>query len=613
MCRVSTRIGLTKVFNPDKRLGKFKRCLLLFSIFLTVITLPIGIQVQANGRAYAQTEGEIEDTQDTKPKSSEKKIDPFTNTHSIVNSISASEVSASSSNEKYGDFNGDGFDDLAIGVPDENDGAGGVEVIYGSSSGLKADFSGTATHADQFWTQNSADVLDSSETDDGFGSSLASGDFAGDGIDDLAIGVPGENDGSGAVSVIYGTGAGLAALGSPSNQFWRQSTTDVNDVSEPGDAFGDSLTSGDFNGDGKDDLAIGVPFEWVGSIEQAGAVNVLYGSSSGLSATSPKPDQFWTQDSTDVNDVSEVADEFGRSLTSGDFDNDGKDDLAIGVPDEGLSVDKSVAGGVEVIYGSSSGLSATSHRADQFWTQDSANIDDVAEHNDDFGWSLTSGDFNDDGRDDLGIGFRWENVNSHSEAGAAQVIYGSSSGLSATAKLPDQFWTQDSANINDVAESEDQFGFSISAGDFNGDGKDDLAIGVWNEDVDIGGGEDVDEAGGVEVIYGSSSGLSATSPRSDQFWTQDSADVNDVPELGDEFGGSVHSGDFNGDGKDDLAIGVVQEDVGSIFSAGGVEVIYGSSSGLSATAKLPDQFWTQDSTGVDDSSEDGDEFGTALG
>ena len=43
----------------------------------------------------------------------------------------------------------------------------------------------------------------------------------------------------------------------------------------------------DFNGDGKDDLAIGVPGEDVGSTINGGAVQVLYGSSSGLSSTSP--------------------------------------------------------------------------------------------------------------------------------------------------------------------------------------------------------------------------------------------------------------------------------------------------------------------------------------
>ena len=216
----------------------------------------------------------------------------------------------------------------------------------------------------------------------------------------------------------------------------------MEETAQINDEFGSSLASGDFNGDGRDDLAIGVPGEGLGSIGGAGAVNVLYGSSSGLSATSPRSDQFWTQDSADVNDLSESTDSFGWSLSSGDFDDDGKDDLAIGVRDESLSLEKQGAGAVNVIYGSSSGLSATSHRADQFWTQDSPDINDVAEHNDDFGWSLTSGDFNGDGRDDLAIGLRWERLNSLSEAGAVQVIYGSSSGLSATAKLPDQFWTQ---------------------------------------------------------------------------------------------------------------------------------------------------------------------------
>jgi len=572
------------------------RPVLLFSVFMVLLALPIDI-TQINRDVYA------EDVFSSKLKSEEAFSE---------SSQSVSEVNALSSGEIYGDFNGDGFDDLAIGVPQEDVGtttdAGAVNVIYGSSSGLSA----TSGRADQFWTQNSADVRDSSEMDDKFGSSLTSGDFNGDGIDDLAIGVPGEDIGTttdaGAVNVIYGSGAGLHATLSPSNQFWAQSTTDVNDVIETFDGFGSSLSSGDFNGDGKDDLAIGVPDE----NDAAGAVNVLYGSSSGLSATSPRADQFWTQNSPDVNDASENGDSFGHSLTSGDFNNDGKDDLAIGVQGEALSVDTAHAGGVEVIYGSSSGLSATSPRSDQFWTQDSASIDDIAEHNDAFGYSLSSGDYNGDGKDDLAIGARWENTNSLSEAGAVQTIYGSSSGLSATSPRGDQFWTQNTPDVNDATESEDQFGYSLSSGDYNGDGKDDLAIGVWWEDVDIGGG-DIDDAGGVEVIYGSSSGLSATSPRSDQFWTQDSASIEDVPERPDEFGSSVYSGDFNNDGKDDLAIGVPQEDVGSIQGAGGVEVIYGSSSGLSATSPRADQFWTQNSPDINDDSETDDEIGTALG
>jgi hypothetical protein len=531
-------------------------------------------------------------------------------------SASASASASSSSNKVYGDFNGDGFDDLAIGVPFESVGsiqyAGGVEVIYGSSGGLSA----TSPRADQFWTQDSTNIEDSAEAEvnerlgDNFGRSLASGDFNGDGRDDLAIGVPGEDVGSisdaGGVEVIYGSSDGLSATSARADQFWTQDSADINDHADDSDEFGWSLASGDFNNDGRDDLAIGVQGESVGSIQAAGGVEVIYGSSGGLSATTPRADQFWTQDSTDINDQAEDTDEFGSAIASGDFNGDGKDDLAIGIRFEGVgSIDG--AGAVEVIYGSSGGLSATTPRADQFWTQDSTDINDQAEFVDFFGSSLTSGDFNGDGKDDLAIGVPYEDVGSISDAGAVEVIYGSSGGLSATSPLADQFWTQDSADIDNIAEDGDHFGWSLASGDFNGDGRVDLAVGVESEDVGS-----ISGAGAVEVIYSSSGGLSATSARADQFWTQDSTDINDQAEFPDLFGSSLASGDFNGDGRDDLAIGVPQESVGSIGSAGGVEVIYGSSGGLSATSPRADQFWTQDTTDINDHADPGDFFGDSL-
>jgi len=95
---------------------------------------------------------------------------------------------------------------------------------------------------------------------------------------------------------------------------WTQNSTDIEDVVERIDWFGDSLSSADYNGDGRDDLAIAATLEDVGTVIDAGAVHVIYGSSGGLSATAVIADQLWTQDSPDIEDVAEFLDYFGGSL-----------------------------------------------------------------------------------------------------------------------------------------------------------------------------------------------------------------------------------------------------------------------------------------------------------
>jgi len=70
----------------------------------------------------------------------------------------------------------------------------------------------------------------------------------------------------------------------------------------------------DFNNDGAADLAIGVPFEFVGAIQDAGAVNVLYGSAGGLRGPGS---QFFTQDTPGVPGTAEDEDQFGEALATG--------------------------------------------------------------------------------------------------------------------------------------------------------------------------------------------------------------------------------------------------------------------------------------------------------
>jgi FG-GAP repeat protein len=406
------------------------------------------------------------------------------------------------------------------------------------------------------------------ESYDRYGSAVARGDFNGDGYEDLAVGLPEEDISNwpgdaiaeaGAVEVIYGTPSGLDT---PNRQFWHQNSSGVRDVAAPGDSFGSSLAAGDFNGDGYDDLAVGVRYEDVGSIVDAGAVNVVYGSTAGLSATAPD-DQFWHQNSSGVRDAAEAGDDFGWSLAAGDFNGDGYDDLAIGVAYEDFVYGD--VGAVNVVYGSSAGLSATAPD-DQFLR----GFDDLYPH---YGWALAAGDFNGDGYDDLASGL----PHAYYEEGSVVVTRGSSAGFDGWFS----FWYQS----GDQREWYDHFGWALAAGDFNGDGYDDLAIGVPHEDLGYG------DAGAVNVAYGPSN------HPEQQFWHQDVANVEDVAEYYDNFGWALAAGDFNGDGYDDLAIGVPNEDIfaydGLIADAGAVNVLHGAFLiGLSATF-VPDQIWTQ--------------------
>jgi hypothetical protein len=428
-----------------------------------------------------------------------------------------------------GDFDGDGYADLAVGVPgegvptgigtDERDRmhAGMVQVLYGSSGGLEA-------HGEAGWTQDRPGIKGMVEAGDGFASALAAGDFDGDRRDDLAIGTPMDSvDGrraAGAVNVLYGSPSGVRAA---RDQLWTLDTPGIKGLAGANFRFGWTLAAGELSGNGRDDLAIGLPGGTISGQREAGAVTVLYGRRGGLSAN----DDLWSQDARGINGQAGARDNFGSALAIGDFDRDRIGDLAISAPlDDGGGVPN--AGAVNVIYGSGSGLR---ERGDQLWSQDSAGIENVAQQRDRFGVALIAADFSRDAAADLAIGVPFEDAGGVIDAGLVHVLYGhAGSGLG---ERGDQRWTQDGQGIEGDGRPGDLFGAALAAGDFDADNAFDLSVGAPHDSA-----AGSPRAGAVNVLYGSGDGLREDP---DRLWTQATAGVLGAPGV-DSFGSALASG-----------------------------------------------------------------------
>lgn len=221
-----------------------------------------------------------------------------------------------------GDFDGDGYDDVAVGAPGNDGGAEGGGAVFiwkGTSYGL------VPWHT---LAQNAipGDVI---EAGDHFGAALAAGDLDGDGKAELLVGVPDEDFGS-----VADVGEVHVFRGSVSGPVFDHTLTQVDGggTNEAGDRFGAAIAIGKLTGSSVPEIVIGAPGDRNSSplfgTAKSGAVYVLHEDPTSLFAFQP----------TRLATIALTGDNFGATLAIGKIDGDGNADLAVGAPGNGGKV-----------------------------------------------------------------------------------------------------------------------------------------------------------------------------------------------------------------------------------------------------------------------------------
>ena len=425
--------------------------------------------------------------------------------------------------------------------------------------------------------QNTVNFLPSgwnlAEVNDWFGGTLGKGDFNGDSVLDLVVGSPKESVASKSEAGIAHVFYDFPRINNNNNPY--QGEGGWPGTPETGDQFGAAMASGDFNGDGFDDLIVGSPGDEISGSKGAGMVTIAYGSATGLGNQ-----QIFHQNSAGVSGSVSSNERFGAAVASGDLNADGYDDVVIGVPGEfrcwnAIDVCGDV-GGINILYGSANGITA---EGNEYITQRTNGISGAPNVGEEFGASVATGDLDGDGYDDIVVGvpgeYRcWSHIRvCGGNIGAIQLLYGSENGIRTD---NDQYFGQRSNGVTAHPSVGDRFGASVSTGDIDGDGYDDVVLGIpgdyrcWPH-IRVCG-----PVGAIMILYGTENGTTSVD---DDYWGQRSNGVPGYVGVGDEFGAVVTTGDLNEDGYDDVIIGVPGETVSSRNDAGAVQILYGSATG----------------------------------
>ena len=380
--------------------------------------------------------------------------------------------------------------------------------------------------------------------EDEIGETLAAaGDVNGDGIDDLIAGADGnDHAGRGVAWVIFGRptpgSIDLAALGSGGMLIVGAA---------PANYAGSHVeAAGDVNEDGLDDLLVGAPWADPGGRFNAGSVYVVFGRRGGGTVDLSDPGAAVRIDGAAAED------DMYAAARAGDFDGDGTGDLVVAARwADHNGRDRSGSAYVlsgAALSGPSIDLAAPGDalllRIDGAAADDElASVDSLA----------GAGDFNGDGRDDVLLGADGASNNGRQWSGSAYVVFGSD----ATGTLDLAALGTRGVRIDGAAER-DFMGAALGrAPDMNADGLDDVVLGATGSDR-------------AYVVFGRSS------PATIDLAALGTAGLRFDGEPGSWTGNAVGpAGDVNDDGTGDLLISATDTDPHGRMNAGTVFVVYG--------------------------------------
>ena len=467
-----------------------------------------------------------------------------------------------------GDINGDGIDDFAIGAlwagHNGRSNSGSTYIVYGNEDGFDASIDLSSLNIRDGFRIDGESAYDRS------GSSVSSaGDVNGDGYDDIIIGAhqadPNGRD-SGRTYVVFGKDGDFASNIDLSN-LTSSAGIRINGESR-NDYSGHSVSSGDVNGDGYDDIIIGAYQADPNGVSYSGSTYVIFGDEDGFASDINLSDIARGDGSVGFRlDGERASDSSGYSVSAGDVNGDGYDDIIIGVPS--ASPNGNDSGSSYVVFGKENGFDATMNLS-ELDGRDGFRLDGERA-DDNSGRSVSAGDVNGDGYDDVIIGVPGASPNGN-DSGSSYVVFGKASGFDATIELSAIATGNGSAGFRLDGENRENGGgyFISSAGDFNGDGYDDIIIGAW--DVDWNGGNSRSNY----VVFGKAGGFRGTMNLSDIATGNGRDGFRINGERANNWSGfSVSSaGDVNHDGYDDIIIGLYS-------TIGRSYVIYGHTTSVS--------------------------------